>query len=212
MGMFCRSIAAIAVLTGVVTITIPAVAEDDRGPVYFDQLYLPVIWQGLYGGVHLGWGWSGDANGIVGGGQIGYNWQSRQFVYGLEADVSAADIGVSETFVVPGAVLSASASIDWLATIRGRVGILVQPNLLIYGTAGLAVVHAEAHASVGTFGFGGISVRESDTETGLVYGIGVETRLTEKMSARLEYLGFSEPDRIGDFGILRAGLNFKIGP
>jgi opacity protein-like surface antigen len=109
-------------------------------------------------------------------------------------------------------VLSASASIDWLATIRGRVGILVQPNLLIYGTAGLAVAHAEAHASVGTFGFGGISVRESDTGTGLVYGIGVESMWTERTSVRLEYLGFSEPDRIGDFGIVRAGLNFKFGP
>jgi opacity protein-like surface antigen len=72
-------------------------------------------------------------------------------------------------------------------------------------------VHAEAHASVNTL-FGAISARASDTETGFVHGIGVEHKLNEKMSARLEYLGFSEPDRIGDFGILRAGLNFKFGP
>jgi outer membrane immunogenic protein len=162
--------------------------------------------------VHLGWGWSGDADGVVGGGQVSYNWQSRQFVYGLEADISAADIGISEAFVVPGAVLNASASIDWLATIRGRLGVLVQPNLLVYGTAGLAVVHAEAHGSVTTFGFGQISASASDTQTGLVYGIGVESMWTERMSMRLEYLSFSEPDRIGDFGIVRAGLNFKFGP
>jgi outer membrane immunogenic protein len=190
----------------------PAVAEDGRGPAYFDQPYLPSIWQGLYGGVHLGWGWSGDANGFVGGGQIGYNWQSRQYVYGLEADISAADIGVSQTIVVPGAVLSASASIDWIATMRGRFGMLVQPNLLVYGTAGLAIVHAEAHGSVNAFGFGQISAHTSDTGTGFVYGIGVESKWTEKMSVRLEYLGFSDPDRIGDFGILRAGVNFKFGP
>jgi outer membrane immunogenic protein len=108
-------------------------------------------------------------------------------------------------------VLNASASVDWLATIRGRAGMLVQPNLLIYGTAGLAIVHAEAHASVNTL-FGGVSARASDTETGFVYGIGVENKLNEKLSWRLEYLGFSEPDRIGDFGILRAGLNFKFDP
>src|SRR5215471_1922484 len=211
MGTFCRGIAALAVLTATAAMTAPAVADGSRGPAYFDQPYLPSIWQGLYGGVNLGWGWSGDADGVVGGGQIGYNWQSRQYVYGLEADVSAADIGISETLVVPGAVLNASASIDWLATIRGRLGVLVQPNLLIYGTAGLAIVHAEAHASVNTL-FGGISAHASDTETGFVYGIGVEHKLNEKMSARLEYLGFSEPDRVGDFGILRAGLNFKFGP
>jgi len=46
----------------------------------------------------------------------------------------------------------------------------VQPNLLVYGTAGLAVVHAQAHRSVTTFGFGQISASASDTETGLVYG------------------------------------------
>ena len=209
MGTFCRGIAALAVLTGAAAMASPAVADGGPGPAYFDQPYLPSIWQGLYGGVHLGWGWSGDADGVVGGGQVGYNWQSRQFVYGLEADASAADIGISETFVVPGAVLSASASIDWLATFRGRAGILVQPNLLVYGTAGLAVVHAQAHGSVTTFGFGQISASASDTETGLVYGIGVESMWTERMSVRLEYLGFSE---LGDFGIVRAGLNFKIGP
>ena len=142
-----------------------------RASLLRPAVQLSPIWQGLYGGVHLGWGWSGDADGVVGGGQLGYNWQSRQFVYGLEADISAADIGISEAFVVPGAVLSASASIDWLANFRGRLGVLVQPNLLVYGTAGLAVVHAQAHGSVTTFGFGQISASASDTGTGLVYGM-----------------------------------------
>jgi outer membrane immunogenic protein len=210
MGTF-RSIAvALVVVVGALVPRVPAAADDGIGPGAY-RPYYPGIWQGLYGGVNGGWGWSGDASGVVGGGQIGYNWQSRQYVYGLEADASAADIGISETFVVPGAVLHASASVDFLATVRGRLGVLVQPNLLIYGTAGLAIVHAEAHASVNTM-FGGISGRASDTETGFVYGIGVESQLNEKMSWRLEYLGFSEPDRIGDFGIVRAGLNFKFGP
>jgi opacity protein-like surface antigen len=83
----------------------------------------------------------------------------------------------------------------------------VQPNLLIYATAGVGVVHWEAHASM--LGFGPI-LQTSGTETGFVYGIGVESQLNERMSWRLEYLGFNE-DRIGDFGVLRAGLNFKLG-
>jgi len=37
--------------------TAPVVADGGRGPAYFDQPYdYPSIWQGLYGGVHLGWG------------------------------------------------------------------------------------------------------------------------------------------------------------
>jgi len=206
MGTFCRCIAALAVLTGAAAMTAPAVADGGPGPAYFDQPYLPSIWQGLYGGVHLGWGWSGAADGVVGGGQVGYNWQSRRYVYGLEADVSAADIGVSENFF---GFFNASASINWLTTARGRAGFLVQPNLLIYGTAGVGIVHWEAHVSA--FGFQPI-LQTSGTETGFVYGIGVESMWTERMSVRLEYLSFSEPDRIGDFGILRAGLNFKFGP
>src|SRR6516162_1935705 len=141
MGTFRGGIVALIVFTGAAALTVPAVADDYRWPG-FDQPYRPFLWQGLYGGVHLGWGWSGDASGVVGGGQLGYNWQSQQFIFGVEGDISAADIGVSETVVVPGAVLNASASIDWLATLRGRAGVLVQPNLLLYGTAGLSVVNA----------------------------------------------------------------------
>lgn len=210
MGSFRGVIAASFI--ALVIVTVPAVGDDDRRPAGFDQPYYPAIWQGLYGGVNVGWGWSGDASGGVGGGQIGYNWQSNRLVYGVEADISAADIGTSETLAVPGAVLDASASIDWIATVRGRLGVLVQPNLLVYGTAGLAVVNAEAHASVAVFGVGQISARQSDTESGLVFGVGVESKLTDKISARVEYLEFSPPDRIGDFGIVRAGLNYKFGP
>jgi outer membrane immunogenic protein len=166
-----------------VVVTVPAVGDDGRRPAGSDQPYYPVIWQGLYGGVNVGWGWSGDASGAVGGGQIGYNWQSKQLVYGLEADISVADIGISETLVVPGAALNASASIDLIATIRGRLGLLVQPNLLVYGTAGLAIVNAEAHANVAAFGIGQISARESDTETGVVFGVGVENKVTENVGA-----------------------------
>jgi len=77
----------------------------------------------------------------------------------------------------------AAASIDWIATIRGRLGLLVQPNLLVYGTAGLAIVNAEAHANVAAFGIGQISARESDTETGVVFGVGVENKVTENVGA-----------------------------
>jgi outer membrane immunogenic protein len=132
-------------------------------------------------------------------------------VYGLEADISAANIGVSETAVGFGAVVTASASVDWITTIRGRFGILTQPGFLIYGTGGLAIVNWSAHASVNAFGFGG-SVSESGTGTGVVFGVGVEKQISETMSARLEYLEFGQTDRIGDFGVIRAGLNFKFGP
>src|SRR5262245_58050736 len=212
MGLFRIGIAAMALLVGAAAATIPATADGTRGPAGFDQPYYPSIWQGLYGGVHLGYGWSGDADGFVGGGQVGFNWQSQQLVFGIEADISLSDISVTERLIGPGVVVSATGSIDWIATIRGRAGVLIQPGLLLYATAGLGIVNAEVHGSVNVVGLGQISARESDTETGFVYGIGLENKLNERVSLRLEYLGFGNFDSVGDFGIVRAGVSFKFGP
>src|SRR5262245_49362793 len=211
METFRGGLLALAVLVGAVAVSVPAVADRGIGPSGYDVPYYPSIWRGIYGGVNLGYGWSGDADGIVGGGQLGFNWQSQQFVYGIEADISLSDISVSETLVGPGVAVTAGGSIDWMSTLRGRFGVLVQPSLLIYATAGLGVVHAEAHGSVSVRGLGQLSVSESDTETGFVYGFGVESQLSEKTSVRVEYLGFGGFDAVGDFGIVRAGLNIKLG-
>ena len=72
-------------------------------------------------------------------------------------------------------------------------------------------MNAEAHGSVDAMGLGTISASESVTETGFVYGVGVESKLSERMSVRVEYLGLGNLDKVGDFGIVRAGLNFKFG-
>jgi outer membrane immunogenic protein len=140
----------------------------------------PSIWGGLYGGLTLG---NADVdhgdNGLVGGVQLGYNWRSNQFVYGVEGDISVAN----------------SDSIDWLGSLRGRLGYLIQPNLLLYGTAGLGFVSA------------------ADTNTGFVWGLGVEAKFTPTMSGKVEYLSFNNDSGHGhndDVNVIRAGLNFKL--
>src|SRR5262245_13031068 len=179
MFLLPRGVLILGVLAGMALTALPAAADGGPGPAAYDRGYYPSIWRGVYGGVHAGFGWSGDADGAVGGAQAGYNWQSQQYVYGIEADVSLSDIGVSGSAtgcqpMVGCITVSADASIDWLATIRGRFGVLVQPNLLLYGTAGLAIVHGEGHASVGSF-----HASVSETDTGFVYGVGVENKLSD---------------------------------
>jgi outer membrane immunogenic protein len=215
MGTFRDGIIASAALICAAATAVPATAGS--GPAGFAPPFYPSIWQGLYGGVHLGFGWSGDADGFVGGAQAGYNWQSQQYVYGIEADISLSDIGVSGSATACDPFLGcatahASASIDWLATVRGRFGVLVQPTLLVYGTAGVGFVSAEGHASVIVPGAGSLRASVSETDTGFVYGVGVEKKFSDTMSARVEYLGFGGLDNFGDFGIVRAGLNFKFAP
>src|SRR5690606_34899088 len=75
---------------------VPATAADlDGGPRYTEPpLEMPFapVWQGLYGGVHLGYGEDSHTDGILGGGQLGYNWQAGRFVYGIEGDISVTDM------------------------------------------------------------------------------------------------------------------------
>jgi opacity protein-like surface antigen len=171
-----RELCGLAVAVGLGLWATGAAADKGRGAEvgYFDR---PSIWRGLYGGLHIGHADADFDDGLAAGAQLGYNWQSHHVVYGLEGDISFAD----------------TETIDWLGSLRGRVGYLLQPGLLVYGTAGLGFVSA------------------FDTDAGFVYGLGVEGRLSDTMSARLEYLSF-ENDSVNDdgVGVIRAGLNFKF--
>jgi outer membrane immunogenic protein len=178
MGRLQRGIMALTLVAGVGLTATAAVADGatrSTGPAYSEW---PSIWRGLYGGVHLGQVNADHDDGLVGGVQLGYNWQSNQIVYGLESDIS----------------LSGSDTIDWLGSARGRLGYLIQPGLLVYGTAGVGLV------------------KGGDTDTGFVYGLGVEGRLSDTMSARVEYLAFDTDRAHGDkVDVIRAGLNIKLG-
>ncbi len=204
MNLLRGGVIGLAMVAGVGWAAIPAAAADKGGAGYVERAY-PSIWQGAYAGVHVGFGNADSADGIVGGGQLGYNWQANRIVYGLEADVSAADIGVDERVCMAGVGCAhASASLDWMATVRGRVGYLVDPRLLVYATAGLGIVGWSGEAGVP----GGFKISRDGTDTGFVFGVGAEGKLTETMTARIEYFGFNDDS---DAGVVRGGLNFKLG-
>jgi outer membrane immunogenic protein len=111
-------------------------------------------------------------------------------VYGLEADVSYADIS--------GEIWGVDVSIDWMTTVRGRLGFLLTPNVLAYGTAGYGWVGASASVP-------GFSI--SETESDFVFGAGLEAKLSPTSSLRVEYLTFGDLE----VDVVRAGLSFKLG-
>jgi outer membrane immunogenic protein len=173
-----------------------------------------------------------DVNGGVAGGQFGYNWQvNRSWVVGLEGDIqwSGERSSTSLTRVspnygslfngiptpLPGPDFNAIASLtsnlaydlQWFATFRGRAGILVDPQTLLYGTGGLAVgefkYSAQSTATIQVFngGIGGTvpaagspfvfalqGVSGSDTRLGWTLGAGAERKFTPNWSGKLEYL------------------------
>src|SRR3954470_21587635 len=88
---------------------------------------------------------------FTGGLTAGYNWQISNAVVGLEGDFNYFGFkrSVSSGAVYPccaptSYTINTSASADWLATVRGRVGFLATPALLLYGTGGLAVANVRA--------------------------------------------------------------------
>ena len=143
-------------------------------PVYVPPA--PVFtWSGLYGGLNIGggwcsnsnnnnwwggggggcgnnsgnwnWGWNNNNNDrgyVIGGGQVGYNYMfSPMFLLGAETDFQGA-----------------SGNLEWLGTVRGRIGVVpFNPNLLIYGTGGFAYGQTHDQFNNGFFGgfgpFGG---------------------------------------------------------
>ncbi len=187
---------------------------------------MPLIynWTGFYVGGHLGVGWAdGGSSGVLGGGQVGFNYQiSPQWVLGVEADIAGTSIkdSVNASFVFPGAIATtnATASLDWVSTFAGRFGYAFD-RWLVYGKVGGAWAHATANISSSVImpGFGGIGVGTTINQTvsGLDLGIGTEYALWNNLSAKFEFnmmdFGNNNPFADNTFQIFKAGLNYRFG-
>lgn len=129
-----------------------------------------------------------SSGGVVGGAQIGWNYQfQRSFVVGLETDIQGTSIGSDGGWWWGGA-----ERLPWFGTVRGRVGFLFTPTLLAYGTGGFA--YGEVRRPFAWWGWGNDNLR-----SGWTAGGGVEWLFLPNWSAKLEYL-FVELDRNGNTG------------
>jgi outer membrane immunogenic protein len=187
---------------------------------------VPVIlsdWAGFYIGINGGGGWASDkfdvnpalrnakpSGGLVGG-HAGYNWQFGNVVGGLETDFDGAFI--SKTFT-PEAGVMLKDKTDELATVRARLGYLVLPSLLAYGTAGAAWGHTEVTKTAAA-----MNVTDGLSQFGWAAGAGLEYKLWGPLIARAEYLhyGFEKtslPNLTGNvkesIDTVRGGLSYKF--
>lgn len=164
--------------------------------------------------------------------QAGFNYQlENNVVIGIEGDIQASlgDLGnndddpdpmQSAELIWPGpSSFDITPNIDWWGTLRGRAGVLVQPETLIYVTGGLAF----AHTNMDDAWWLPDDFATEDTRFGYAVGAGVEQQFTESISGKLEYLfvnlgdqGDTTPFEDGDFNsdlafhAVRAGLNFHF--
>jgi outer membrane immunogenic protein len=151
-------------------------------------------WQGFYLGFNLGYQWGTVTNAVnrpeafTGGVQGGYNWQTGQFVYGLETDIQLS--GADDT------VGALKFSNSWYGTFRGRGGFALS-NVLLYGTVGLAYGGLRGE-------LGGSS--EYKTLGGWTAGAGMEIGLAQAWTLRAEYLYIDLAGR----GYAITGLNHGL--
>lgn len=203
----------------------PALAEPyiPRGS-YPGYVAAPVpvapIWTGVYVGGHLGGGWGSSSSsatpddtlsGLVGGIHGGYNHQRGSFLIGVEADATPSGAEKSWQIFDGTQHLKATASVPWVASIRGRVG-LVNENWLFFVTGGVGFGEVKGEVSAS-----GLKVSVSGTDTGYVVGGGVERQFGNRFSARAEVLHYGFTDLAIattkadlDFTVVRAGLTFHV--
>jgi opacity protein-like surface antigen len=150
--------------------------------------------------------------GSVFGAHAGYNWQwGQRGVVGLELDFSSASIRETQTASGPHDVIgprqdpphepdtrTLKAKLDRLASARARVGFLVGPEFLLYGTAGVASAHTNfTDTSVvhsvfnGTTDVSTATGRASANQFGWAAGAGGEWKLWNSgLMLRVEYLHY----------------------
>ena len=201
-----------------------AASAADPAPPYTGPIF---NWTGLYVGANVGYGSANDDNvnttgqaaanvnnvnggarpglvriqrdGFVGGGQVGFNWQTApNFVLGVETDIAYTDqsrtVGVTTIPLNGISTLNNTFthSLDYLGTLRGRVGLTPWDGSLLYATGGLA--YGEVSTSVRFFGpanAGGVrqfTGARNETRTGYTVGGGIEHMFTPSLSVKGEYL------------------------
>lgn len=184
---------AMAADLGVINVAQPAAFD---APAAYD-------WTGFYAGLNAGYGWAAvqvggltfnDGKGILGGAQVGFNYDFSGFVLGAEADFQLSDINYEQTVALG---VTGRTAIDNFGTLRARAGVSVD-RFLPYITGGLAWANASISASGG-----GASVNVKDSYVGWTIGAGLEYAVTDNISVKGEYL-------YTDFGAADFGTGINL--
>ena len=174
--------------------------------------------------------------------QIGFNRQHGSLVWGLEADVSWSNLGDSREFSAYVNYVESGwafdAELEQFGTVRGRLGFLATPRLLLYGTGGFAWGKAKIDKQTRLYHSDGTFVEVTGTGSadenhlGWAAGLGGEFMLTDNWTIRGEWLHvdlgkekyhLKGTTTKGDpfltdsfpadltFDVVRLGVNYKFG-
>ena len=123
-----------------------------KAPAYMPPPPPAFTWTGCYIGGNVGGAWanvevsdvptgvtaSRSNSGFAGGGQIGCDYQMGAWVVGIRNMFDGTSIRETTPFSDGVFTGSFDSHVRWFDTLTGRVGYLVQPNLLFYAQGGAA--------------------------------------------------------------------------
>jgi opacity protein-like surface antigen len=194
-------------------------------------------WSGFYIGAYLGADW-GNTNwnfaqggsidppfaGVLGGGEIGYNYQVGKWAFGVEGDIGWTNARSAQP--CPGGFFyNCENNIDWLSTATARVGYAYWDRLLPYVKAGAVIAQDRAQSVCDTGSRRTIAAVSLDgcpsdgaskTRVGWTAGWGTEFGLTRNVSVKSELMYFdlgSDHYNIpgGLVNIQQNGFNSTVG-
>jgi outer membrane immunogenic protein len=152
---------------------VPALAQDKP----FQGPSVTVI-----GGVDVGQSFDQAKAGVLYGGQLGYDWQSNNIVFGIEGEVTGA---TTKKCTSSGGTISACQKADRDLYIGGRIGTVVGESTLLYAKAGYAngrqVFEIRDSATPSN------NYSNGGTSDGIRVGAGIEKRIGKNLTAKTEY-------------------------
>jgi outer membrane immunogenic protein len=201
-------------------------------------------WTGCYVGVNAGGVWANkewinavpgfaatslgthSANGWLGGAQGGCNYQTGNWVLGIQGDYDWANAtGSNANILFP---ITNQSSIRSLSSVTGRVG-YAWDRFLLYAKGGGAWEHDDYSVLIGGFTL----ATASETRSGWTVGIGGEYAFLDWITGFVEYDFYDFGTRTNTFNtctvaacgavtfpvdvkdtknVVKVGLNFKFGP
>jgi outer membrane immunogenic protein len=195
-GMKFKSLLAAAAAAAVAFCTQAHAADVAPLPYYKEPPpYMLYNWTGFYVGVHfggafgveseslLGGNFSTNPSGVLGGVQLGYNYQfSPNLLVGVETELSWTSATGNVTAAFPGIAAALNSSHNWYDTLAARLG-YVQNNWLFYAKLGPAWMNADYAMSVAGLGTSSFNA----TRAGFMVGVGAEYAFNPNWSAKIEY-------------------------
>jgi outer membrane immunogenic protein len=244
-------------VTLAISVTVALSASVFAGPVALEKNVAPVApactWTGFYVGVNGGVGWQkstfGDqnyasaggegayyiqqpsvtydnVNGVVGG-QVGFNYQWRDLVLGIEADADYSGNSINKPRLPDFNESDGNhenygwynvARIDFQGSVRGKLGIsLLDNKAMIYATGGAAFVHGDwssastyySHFYDAIYDYGWTG---EDWRWGLIGGMGIEYKLNCRWSVKAEALYTWLAEDVQETSYYGSGLTEGAGP